>query len=267
MKNYRRGRGWRTSAGMARHPKVHGFGISHLAFPEHVRRSLRPPPGSPRRRPLTRQADRGRRQQGDAPGAPGAARGRRQLQGRQAVHRGGQGARARARRARLAQPRPAGGEDRLRRADDADGRGGARPRTRQARADRDPDGRPAGLGQDHRLRQARAPPARGAQDGRGGGGLRRLPARRGRPAGQGRRPGRRPRVRAGHGPRPGRHRRVGARPGQARPPRRPDRRHERPPARRRGAHAGARRDQEAHQAAQRAAGGRRDDRPGRGQRG
>ena len=46
-----------------------------------------------------------------------------------------------------------------------------------------------------------------------------------------------------------------------------DRRHVRPPARRRGADEGARRDQEAHQAAQRPARRRRDDRPGRGQRG
>ena len=167
----------------------------------------------------------------------------------------------------LAQPGPAGGEDRLRRADRADGRRRARPGVRQARADRDPDGRPAGLGQDHGLRQARPPPARGARHGRGRGRLRRLPARRRGPADQGRRPGRRARLRAGHRPRPGRHRRVGARPGQAGPARRADRRHQRPPARRRGAHGGARRDQEAHQAARRAARGRRDDRPGRGQRG
>ena len=60
-----------------------------------VRRPLRSPSGRPRRRPLARQADRGRRHQGNAPGAPGAARGGRQLQGRQAVHRGGARARAR----------------------------------------------------------------------------------------------------------------------------------------------------------------------------
>ena len=79
--------------------------------------------------------------------------------------------------------------------------------------------------------------------------------------------GGRARVRAGHGPRPGGHRRVGARPGEAGPPRRADRRHERPAPHRRGADEGARRDQEAHEAAQRAARGGRDDRSGRGERG
>ena len=80
---------------------------------------------------------------------------------------GGQGAGARAGRARLAQPGPAGRQDRLGRADRADGRRRPRPRARQAGPDGDPDGRPAGLGQDHRLRQARPPPARGARHGRG----------------------------------------------------------------------------------------------------
>ena len=79
--------------------------------------------------------------------------------------------------------------------------------------------------------------------------------------------GRRDRLRAGHRPRPGRHRRVGARPGEAGRARRADRRHVRPPAHRRGADGGAGRRQEADQAAQRAARGRRDDRPGRRQRG
>ena len=132
-----------------------------------VRHALRPPPGGPRRRPLPRQADRGRREQGDAPGAPGAARGRRELQGRQGVHRRGEGARARPGRARLPQPGPAGREDRLRGAHRADGRLGSRARLREARAHGDPDGRPPGLGQDHRLRQARRAPARGARHGRG----------------------------------------------------------------------------------------------------
>ena len=70
----------------------------------------------------------------------------------------------------------------------------------------------------------------------------------------------------GTGAQPGRHRGVGARPGQARPPRRAHHRHERPAPHRPGAHEGARRRQEAHEAAQRAARDRRDDRPGRGQR-
>ena len=53
---------------------------------------------------------------------------------------------------------------------------------------------------------------------------------------------------------------------QRRRPRRADRRHLRPPPHRRGADGGAREDQEAHEAAQRPARGRRDDRPGRRQR-
>ena len=55
--------------------------------------------------------------------------------------------------------------------------GGSAATSRQAWADGDPDGRSPGLGQDDRLRQARPPPARGARDERGRGGLRRLPAR------------------------------------------------------------------------------------------
>ena len=65
-----------------------------------VRPALRPPAGDALRRPLARQADRGRRRQGDARDPPRAARGRRQLQGRQAVHRAGQGALPRRRGAR-----------------------------------------------------------------------------------------------------------------------------------------------------------------------
>ena len=49
------------------------------------------------------------------------------------------------------------------------------------------DGRPPGLGQDDRLRQARPPPARGEGARRGGRRLRPPAPRRGRPAGQGRR--------------------------------------------------------------------------------
>ena len=79
------------------------------------------------------------------------------------------------------------------------------------RPDRDPDGRPAGLGQDDRLRQARPPPRRVGQ-GRRPRRLRRLPAGRRRPAGHRRRARRRPRLRAGHRRRPGRDRRLGARP-------------------------------------------------------
>ena len=85
---------------------------------------------------------------------------------------------------------------------------------------------PPGLGQDDRLRQARAAAEGRARQGRGARGLRRLPA-------GGRRPARRrsaqqagrDRLRAGHRPRPARDRRVGARPGQARRQGRADRGH------------------------------------------
>ena len=131
-----------------------------------VRPALRPPPGDALRRPQPRQADRGRRRQGDARDPPRAARGRRQLQGRQAVHRAGEGALPRRRRARRAQPRPAGGEDRRRGARGADGRREPRPRLRLLGPDGDPDGRPPGLGQDDRLREARQAPRRRGQEGR-----------------------------------------------------------------------------------------------------
>src|ERR687890_532661 len=72
-----------------------------IACKHDVRHALRTPPERPRRRPLARQADRGRRQQGDARDPPRAARGRRQLPGRQAVHGGREGARPRRGRARV----------------------------------------------------------------------------------------------------------------------------------------------------------------------
>ena len=177
-----------------------------------------------------------------------------------------QGARARDRGHQAAQPGPAGGQDRQRGADRVDGRPVGRHHLLAAPADRDPDGRPAGLGQDDGHGQA-GEAAQGAEQVlRRRRRLRRLPARRRRAADQGRRPGGRDRLRAGDRQGPRRHRRLGAGPGQARRQGRPDRRHLRPPARRRGADAGAGEHQEARQAARRAAGRGRDDRPGRGQR-
>ena len=67
----------------------------------------------------------------------------------------GQGARARDRGHQAAQPGPAGRQDRQRGADRADGRRLGRAHVLAAPADRDPDGRPAGLRQDDRHRQAR----------------------------------------------------------------------------------------------------------------
>ena len=122
----------------------------------HVRRAQQPPAGrfplDPRRRP----AD-GRDGRGGAPGDPaGAARGRRQLQGRQGVHRSG--ARSRARSGSPSQPDAgaAGRQDRPRRDAGAlrRAKGGLQP-TDRAPA-RHADARPAGLGQDDDDRQARA---------------------------------------------------------------------------------------------------------------
>ena len=122
----------------------------------------------------------------------------------------GQGAGARRGHRRQAQPRPAGGQDRLRRADRADGR-------RRTRADVLARGRRrsivmAGLqgsGKTTADGQARALPARAARLLGGGRGLRRLSPGRGRAADQGRRAGGRRGLRAGHRPRPGRDRRRG----------------------------------------------------------
>ena len=69
------------------------------------------------------------------------------------------------------------------------GGAGARPDVLAAAADRDPDGRPAGLGQDHRGGQARPPPAHGARLVGRARRLRRLPPGRGRAARHGRRAG------------------------------------------------------------------------------
>ena len=163
-----------------------------------VRLPRREAPGHARRRPPARRADRRRHQGRDARDPPRAARGRRQLQGRQAVH----GERAGARRGRRgpapAQPRPAGRQDRQRGADRADGRAVGGADVLAAPADRDPDGRPAGLRQDDRDRQARPLAARGAPVLRRRRRLRRLPARRRRAARQGRpaRPARRSTSRA-----------------------------------------------------------------------
>ena len=96
---------------------------------------------------------------------------------------------------------------------------GPRPRLRPERPDRDPDGRPAGLGQDDGLREARQA-ARQAEQGRRPGRLRPAAARCGRAAREARSPGEGPRLLAA-----GRDRRrqggaLGARAGCAGEPRR-----------------------------------------------
>ena len=83
----RRPRPAATAAAVGERPRVASLG--------RVRLALRKAPGDPLRRPLARQADRGRRREGDACDPPGAARGGRQPRRRQAVHRRGEGAGAR----------------------------------------------------------------------------------------------------------------------------------------------------------------------------
>ena len=153
----------REFAGRRCSARVRARGARKLKPPD-VRPALRPPSGDALRRPLARQADRGRRRPRDARDPPRPARGRRQLQGRQGVHRAGAGALPRRGRAREPQSRPAGREDRQRGARRADGRREPRPRLRRLGPDRDPDGRAAGLGQDDRLREARQAARRAGQE-------------------------------------------------------------------------------------------------------
>jgi hypothetical protein len=138
------------------------------------RGDLRPPPGG-------RPPDRGQHPGGSPRGAGRPPRGRRQLQGRSVLRR------ARPREGRGARgppephPRPAGREDRARRAGGPPGRGGASAHDGAPAADGDHGARPSGVGQDDERREARAPlPARGIPTAAGRG--RRLPARRDRAA-------------------------------------------------------------------------------------
>ncbi len=245
---------------MRQKTRVHCLKLSSL-----VRSALRPPAVDPLRRPFARQAERVRRRRGDARDPPRPARGRRQLQSRQNLHQDAEGALPGLRRAEQPRSRPAGGEDRQRGAGGADGRHRQRAGDGAFRPDRDPDGRPAGLGQDDRLRQAR-PLLQEDQQGRRDRRLRRLPAGRGRAAGHRRRARRRPRLRARHRRRPGRDRRVGAAAGEDRAPRRPHRRHRRAPAHRPGPDVRALPDPQEDEAARRPPRRRRDDRPGRRRR-
>src|SRR5207253_6720630 len=112
-----------------------------------VRHAVRQAPGRPRRPPRPRAPRRG----GDLPrharDPPRAARGGRQLQGREGLR--GAGARTCARRRRGEEPhaRPAGREDRPRGADGAHGLRQLAARIRRAPADGDPARRPPGLGE------------------------------------------------------------------------------------------------------------------------
>src|SRR5439155_26075171 len=112
-----------------------------------VRHAVRQAPGGSRRPPRSRAPRRGGDLACHARDPPRAARGRRQLQGREGLRCAS--ARAGARRGRGEEPHagPAGGEDRPRGADGAHGRRELTARVRRPAADRDPARWPAGLGE------------------------------------------------------------------------------------------------------------------------
>ena len=91
-----------------------------------VRHPLRQAPARPRRPSRQGPPRRGSDLEGDARDPARAARGRRQLQGRQGLRRAGPRARDRAGGAEEPQRRPAGRQDRPRGADGADGAGDSR---------------------------------------------------------------------------------------------------------------------------------------------
>ena len=203
----------------------------------HVRGTLRPVRRHLQAPSWQGQAPRGGRRGGPAGDPRGAARGRRRLH--RGPHDAGAHPRAhgRDRDLRGAEPGPAGHQDRPRRAHRGARRRGDQDQLRQPAADGGADGGPAGLRQDHQLRQA-GPlvQAAGPQPA----------ARRGRP------PAARRRRAAAHPGPPDRRARVlparrsgrdgGGRPRRGPPARagRADRRHRRPPGHRRRAHgAGA----------------------------
>src|SRR3954471_16894774 len=158
---------------------------TRLAYPKtraaslagRVRYAVRPPAERPRRPAQAGLPRRGVDLARDARGAARAARGGRQLRGREGVRRPRARARARRRRGQEPDARPAGGEDRPGGADRADGLRRLPPRLRGAAADGDPARRPAGRRQDDRRREARAAAAQGGPQAR---------SRRRRPAAPGR---------------------------------------------------------------------------------
>ncbi len=117
-----------------------------------------------------------------ARGARSVAGGRRRLAGGKGLHRAREGACARPGRSRQPYPWPGGGGRGVRGTHRLDGRGQCPARSGHHAASGDPDGRPAGLGQDDDQRQAGAAAARGdAQEGVAGE-LRRLSSGGDRPA-------------------------------------------------------------------------------------
>ena len=180
-----------------------------MAGRAHVRRPHRQAAGGLLRPAGPREAHRVRHRPGDAGHPALAARGRRQPAGGQAADDRHRRARQGRRGDGVAHPRPAGREDRERRAHGPHGRGQRRPAARLQAAHDRPHGGPPGIGQDDLRRQAGAPlPIAGpGADARG---LRRPPARRRRAAGRARGADRRP------GAPRGRDRRRGDRPPRGR---------------------------------------------------
>ena len=187
---------------------LHPRGPPGSTLHPHVRLAFRSARRHPRRPQGQGPPVRGRHQHGHARDPPGAARGRRQLRRRQGLRRPRPGAGDGRRGDGQPHPRPAGRQDRARGADQPDGRGRHQALVLEPPAHRDPDGRPAGLRQDHRLRQAGPAPGQ-AEALAGAGRLRRLPARGHPAAADARQVAAGAGLRAGHG-RPGRDRRPGA---------------------------------------------------------
>src|SRR2546425_1596447 len=152
--------------------------LNRTTPPVHLAADVRHPvgeaPGDARRSARPRPPRRGGDLARDARDPARAARGRRQLQGRERLRRPRARAGARSGRGEEPDARPAGREDRPRGADGADGRGQLEARLRRPAADGDPPRRAPGLGQDDRRGEARAAPAQGGQEA--GDGRRRPPA-------------------------------------------------------------------------------------------
>ena len=206
-----------------------GVRVPATTLMSRVRHAFRQAPERSRGPSQPRNPRRGDDLPRDARGSPRAARGRRQLRRRPAVRRARPRARARPGRPEEPDAGPAGGEDRARGADGADGVRLLEARLLAAAADDDPPRRAPGLGEDHRGWKARAAaPERRPQAGA----RRRRPSapRRDRAADPTRCAGRRSRLRR-RAVRPGQGGARRDRAGEGRRPRRGDPGHSGPLAR------------------------------------
>ena len=233
---------------------------------DDVREPVGNVPGRPQKAARARAHLRGERRGGAERGPPGAAGSRRQLQGREGVRRGGEGEGAGGRGARLPFARPALHQDRPRRDDPDDGGAGAgaEPRPQAARP-RDARGA-AGVGEDDHVRQTRpvspeeeADPVPGPR--------RRLPPGGDRAAEGPRAAARDPGLRLPPRRRPGGDLPGGVEIRRAQRLRHGPPRHGGAPSHRRAADGGTLPDQGGGRPGGDPPGGRRDDRPGRRERG